>query len=179
MRIRHWLLAAAALAIATPASAGLLGATVNVSTYFPNSSSLFEDPGDAVVSGAVEYPSGSYPNYNSSWQVDVADTSISITDLLGVGLSFAPAAFNGFVLTVVSGPAITSASIDPASTIVPVDVFISGGALFINFQGVEEEPFGTGIVNFSTDVVPTPVPAALALFGLGLAALGARPRLGG
>lgn len=176
MLIRLLLAGAAALAVATPASAGLLGSTVNVSAYFPNDATVFEDPGDALVSGGVEYLSGSYPTYNSSWQVDVADTSINITDLLSVGLPFTPAAFNGFVLTVVSGPAIASASINPASTIVPVSASVSGGRLFINFSGVGAAAGGTAIVDFTTAGVPVPAPAALALFGLGLAALGLRRR---
>jgi uncharacterized protein (TIGR03382 family) len=174
--LRIVLAGVAALAIATPASAGLLGSTVNVSTYFPDASTLFYDPGNAVVGASVEYPQGSYPPYNTSWEVDVSDNRITITDVLGTGLSFAPGSFNGFVLTVVSGPSIVSASVDAASTIVPVDVTVSGGRLFINFAGVSDQDFGSGIVTFVTGDVPVPAPAALALFGLGLVALGARRR---
>ena len=176
--LRMLLAGVVALTVATPASAGLLGATVNVSAYFPDAATLFYDPGNAVVGASVEYPQGSYPSYNDSWEVDVSDDRVKITDTLGVGLSFAPAAFNGFILTVVSGPSIVSASIDAASTIVPVGVSVSGGRLFMNFAGVSEQAFGSGIVTFVTGDVPVPAPATPALLGMGLVALGGRRRFG-
>ena len=50
------ILSAAAIILCAQAShAGLMGSTVNMSAYFPDSASLFLDPGNVIVSGAVEF----------------------------------------------------------------------------------------------------------------------------
>lgn len=173
MGIRTAMACAAALALSAlapgVAQAGLLGSTVNVSAYFPDIVSIYENPGNAVVTNDVEYLSGAYDIYNTSWEVDVQDNRITITDVLGIGLPFSGADFNGFVLRVISGPAITSASINNSSTIVPVNAQVSGGSLFINLAGVGQQPFGTAIIDVSTagGVVPEPGTWALMLIGFG------------
>jgi hypothetical protein len=160
---------------AGPAQAGLLGATVNVSGYYPDSDSLYLDPGDAVVSGAVEYPQGIYGSYGSV-AVDITDTQLIIDDQIGNALPFADAEFNGFILRVLSGPQIATASVDPASNFSPVEVSVIDGDLLLNFQGVSEKdsPGRYSIINFTT--VPEPGPGLL--MGLGLVGLGLAGRHG-
>ena len=164
-------IAAAAAICAAPASATLVGATVDVTARYPNTTSIYTDPGTRIVSdSAIEYVAGSFPNYNSSWQVDVFGDHIDITDALSTGLPFGVAAFNGFVLDVISGPAILSASIDGSSTIIPVSANVSGGNLFINFSGVSQQRGGTARINFTTaggGAVPEPATWAMMLVGFG------------
>lgn len=90
----------AAGVVASSAQAGLLGATVDVSALYPNASSVYADGGAAVVGSGVEYPAGTFSAYNLSWQVDVADSQISITDTTGAGLPYAGTSFNGWELKV-------------------------------------------------------------------------------
>ena len=77
---------------------------MDVATYYPDSGDLYEDPGNRVVSGAIEYPFGSYATYGPSFQVDINATQLIIrTDS---NADFAEATFNGFIMTVVDGPSI-------------------------------------------------------------------------
>jgi hypothetical protein len=55
------------------AHAGMIGAVVDVGAYYPTSSSLYADGGTKTVSGAIEYPAGSFAGYNSSWQIDIGN----------------------------------------------------------------------------------------------------------
>lgn len=71
-------------ATAGAAEAGLLGSTVDVSVYFPDTATLFAADGPTLVSAAVKYPAGS---------------------------------FNGFIMTILAGPALRSVVADPATSI--------------------------------------------------------------
>jgi hypothetical protein len=170
----------AAVVYASPASAQLAGSTVDVTARYSNASTIYSDPGSRIVSdGAVEYVSGSYANYNSSWQVDVFSDHITITDFLSAGLPFSDADFNGFVLDVLSGPAILTASVDASSTILPASVDVLGGDLFINFAGVGAQTGGTARINFTTagmPAVPEPATWAMMLFGFGAVGVSMRRR---
>ena len=172
--------ASALTLITAPASATLVGATVDVTARYPNTTSIYTDPGTRIVSdSAIEYVAGSYPNYNSSWQVDVFGDHIDITDALSTGLSFGTATFNGFVLDVINGPDILSASIDESSTIVPLSTTISNGDLFINFSGVSQRSGGTARINFTTaggGAVPEPATWAMMLVGFGATGTALRRR---
>ncbi len=163
-----------ALAVSTPAAAqSLVGATVEVTARFPTDTTIFTNPGPVVVSDTlIEYPSGSYPTYNPSWQVDVFGNYITITDLLSEGLPFQTASFNGFVLAIISGPDILSASVDGSSTIIPVSTLISGGDLFMNFSGVATQPGGFARINFATVSGAVPEPSTWAMMLIGFGAVG-------
>jgi hypothetical protein len=154
------------------ADAGLLGATVNMSAYYPTAASLYDNGGNVVVSGGVEYPAGSFSLYNNSWQIDITDTQIIITDLTSQGLPFSPATFNGWILHVVSGPDIVSATGDGASGFLPSAISVVNGDLLLNFQGITGPAGSSSIINYSTEAVSVPEPASLAVFAFGLLALG-------
>jgi hypothetical protein len=153
------------------ARAGLLGASVNLSAYFPDSNTVFEDGGDVVVSAAVEYPTGSFVLYNTSWQIDITDNQIIISDEEGNGFPFATASFNGWVLTVLSGPTIASASPNQFSQFTPVGISVlNGNQLFLNYSGVAGPRFGTSIIDVTT-TVPETGSSALLLLAIGFAAI--------
>ncbi|MBX9789550.1 MAG: hypothetical protein K2Y37_11605 [Pirellulales bacterium] len=148
------------------ASAGLSGATVNVSAYYPNSTKVFVNPGDRVVTDAVEYPAGSYlSSYNESWQVDVFDDRLTITNVGLLGFPFDDANFNGFILKVISGPTILSASADPLSDFFPVELSVQNGTdILINYSDVfHDNTAAASIIRFTT--VPEPGTSTLCISG--------------
>lgn len=160
------LLALLSTLVGSAAQADLTGATVNISAYYPDTDALFWDPGDVVVSGALEYPAGSFGTYTQAVAIDITDTQIILDDTTITALPALPAEFNGYVLRVISGPGITTASIDPASAWKPVEVTVVNGELRINYQGVEERDFPGPLSIINYTAVPEPHPTALAATGL-------------
>ncbi len=149
------------------AHATLLGATVNVSAYYPTVGNLYQAGPDVVVSNAIEYPMGTFGSYNPSWQIDITDTQIRITNTGGTGFPYLNAAFNGWVLTMVSGPAITGGSVAVGSQFNPNSITLVGNQLFLNYQGVTGEGTLTSIIDIRTGA-SVPEPGTLALLGAGL-----------
>jgi hypothetical protein len=160
------------LAWVPAAQADLSGATVNVAAYYPNLSSLYKDGGNRVVSDVVEFPVGSFESYNSDVQVDISANRLTLT-LDENDTYFQVAPFNGFVLTLVDGSAITSAQADPSSDFIPYDITVLGGTqVLLNYRGVYAASLGSSVINITT--VPEPTTFALlstALLGLGVVCL--------
>jgi hypothetical protein len=147
------------------AHAGLLGSTVNVSAYYPDSITIYQAGPNTTVTGAIEYPTGTFTAYNPSWQIDITDTQITISDTRGTGFPYQVASFNGWILSVLSGPSILSAVADGASQFNPVGIsIVNGNQLFLNFSGVAGPASGTSII----DITTVPEPASLVLLGLGM-----------
>jgi hypothetical protein len=140
--------------------AGLIDATVDVSANYPNVGTIYSDPGSRVVSNGIEYAAGSFANYNPTWQVDINDTQLILTNAEGGGFPFASASFNGFVLKVLNGPTILTATVDSSSGFSPISVsVVNGNEVDINYAGVT----GSGTVvssiidfTFAPSVVPEP-----------------------
>lgn len=182
MTIRSNALAAAAAVFlsavsATPASASLIGATVDVTANYPDPTSVYTDPGSVIVGNGVEYPTGSYPTYNSNFSVDILANSLVIS--MTSGVSFGSADFNGFVLSVLSGPDITSAFVDASSNLSPIELFISGGDLYVDFAGLNYGSPWSTTINFTTSnnpAVPEPATWAMMLIGFGAAGYSLRRR---
>ena len=82
------LLAATALS----AHAGLVGSTVNLKFYFPDSSTVFCDSGNAVVGAGVEFPAGC--SGFSPVSIDITDFGFTVNT---GGSTWAGGAFNGIV----------------------------------------------------------------------------------
>lgn len=156
------------------AQAGLMGATVNVTPYYPNTSSPFASPGDTVVTAGIEYPFGSFPTHSPRFSIDVSDTQLIISFSGDSAGPFGAATFNGFIMTVVSGALLTSATSNAGSSFFPVGVSIVGDQLLLNYSGVVVPALGVSIIDIGSAAVPEPSALALicvlllSLFGLGV-----------
>ena len=89
------------LVFAGSASATLIGSTVNMSAYYPDTSRVYNNPGNVVVAEGVEYAAGSYAGYSSSWQIDISANQLMVTDIQTNGFPFGGATFNGWILDVI------------------------------------------------------------------------------
>jgi hypothetical protein len=117
-----------------------------------------------TVSSAIEYPADSFLQYDRFAQIDITDNQVIIKNTLNAPAPFNGALFNGFVLTIISGPTISSAVIDPSSQANPVWIAVEkGNKLYVNFQG---ETVGAGASTI-IDINPIPEPSTTALVGLG------------
>jgi PEP-CTERM motif len=158
----------AATVVASTANAGLSGALVNVAGYYPDTNSLIEAGPNTTVSGAIEYPDGTFSLYSSSWQIDIADTQLTISDVGGYGFPYGAAPFNGWKLTIISGPSILSAVADASSQFNPVGIsIVNGNELFLNYSDVSGPQFGTSVI----DIATVPEPGTMTLVGLSIVGL--------
>lgn len=156
------LFAAASLMTAFAAHAGMLGSTVNVDFFYPDTSSFYCTDGSALVGAGVEYPS-SCSGFDPV-KIDITDTGMSV-DTGGAGWSVD--SFNGFYLTVLAGSPITGASYVGGSMGV-TSLIVDSGGLWVNFSGQSG-----GVANFDlSTAAAVPEPETYALMLAGLAALG-------
>lgn len=82
--------------------------------------------------------------------------------------SWQPGAFNGFVMTVASGPAITSLSYDSGS--MPITSYgFDSTTLSFNFAA---QSGGVAVFNVGTGPAPVPLPASSLIFATALAMFG-------
>ena len=147
------------------ANADLIGATVNQGFYFPDSSSLHCDNGNALVGAGVEYPSGC--GGFGPVVTDIFDTYFTVDT---GGASWASGAFNGFLLSIQDGLDFLSASYG-GGTMGVSSLSIVDGGLWVNFQG---QLGGVATINFTNSAVPEP--GTLALLGIGLLGMAAARR---
>jgi hypothetical protein len=156
------MLGVAALLLASSVNAALIGAEVNLSGYFYDDlNDLDADGGDVIVSNDLEYAEGFLPTYSQYWSADITDTQLFLNKSTQ-GYFVETPYFNGFILEIISGPKIVSATVDASSLFGPIDISIeeNGSRLLLNFSGVEHDLPGSSIINIST----VPLPPAIWLF---------------
>lgn len=153
------LVGAALLSMPMLANAGLMGSTVNLDFYYPNQASLYCTSGNAVVGGGVEYASGC--SGFGPVSLDIANNLLTVNT---GGIGWSGGAFNGILLSILSGPSILSASYGGGS-MATTGLSVVNGDLWVNFAG---QSGGVAYINVST----VSEPAALSLLALGLAGLG-------
>ena len=162
--------ALALTAMTGSSQAALLGSTVDVDFYFPDSSSLYCSSGSAVVGAGVEYAAGC--SGFSPVSIDITDTQVIVGHSNTGG--FASGSFNGFVMSILSGPLISSLTYNALlSTLGSTGTSFTGTSMSFNFAS---QGFGTAVFDIGTGTSAVPVPAALPLLGsaLGLMALAGR-----
>lgn len=156
------------------ANAALIGATVDVDFYFPDLSTLYCNSGSAVVGAGVEYAAGC--SGFAPVSIDVTDTQIIVGHS---NSSFSPGAFNGFLMSILSGPTIAGVTFNAAaSTLGVTGIDLTGGGSIIGLNFASQ---GTGTAVFdvsfgSISAVPVPATIALLVPGLGMMAMVGRRR---
>jgi len=162
--LRVVLTAALSAVLTGSGQAGLLDASVNFTWLAPDTNTVFVNFGDRTVSGSVEYTS-----VTAELQIDITDTQLVISNTSTSGSAhFSTSQFNGFKLTINSGPNILSAVADGLSGFNPVDMWIANGnELFLNYSGVVSGPQSSSVI----DVTTVPEPSALVLCGFGIIAI--------
>lgn len=154
---------------ATPATAGLLGNTIEGAYYFPTDTSLYGSFSYSVnpfVVGAGVETVLTVDGFATT-DVDFSDTAL----VLGVtaDVPYTPASFNGPQFSVLSGDPFGSILSVIASGGQTVTAAIVAGVLQVNWQGQIFTSGDTITIEFGPTAVPEP--GSLALLGAGLAGL--------
>lgn len=159
----YGIIAAFALMAPVCANAAMIGSSVNVDFYYPSLSSLYCTNGTATVGAGVEY--GSSCSGFGGVSIDITNTQI-VVDTGGIGWS--GGSFNGFIMSILSGPIITSFGYDSGSMGVSGTSF-TGTSVSLNFEGQDG---GRAVFNIGTGPAQVPLPASALFLGPLLALLG-------
>src|ERR1700744_4687262 len=135
MRLIATGLFAISIAANSASAAGILGDTVQIQYLYPNNTTQFGLSAMGTVTAA-----GVTLNLFGNQTVTVFPTDVQMVDVNGTGSSFLSAAFNGVSIQDLTNPsAFTSFSDDPVTNLAAFnngDISLSGGILFINYQGL-------------------------------------------
>ncbi len=153
------------------ANAGLDGHTVTVNYLFPDRDSVRET--ETVQVG----PGNEVTFFNGSLKIDLSDEQIKMRWLTNGILTSTP--FHGLQFQIDgSFGAFSAASVNAASTSGTLidGVSFDDRNLYVNWSGVRLGDISKFIVDVTVSPTPVPEPATVALFALGLAAVGAAAR---
>ncbi len=173
---------AVALTLAVPARANLLGSTLSWQYYAYGGPYIYtggQTGGTFVDNGGI---GGTFVGGTTSLYFNIIadDTSITFDYSIVTGptprswtsspLSLAPTIYNGIAINMVSGPAFSSVTIDPASNMVGFDASrfsFTGTQIQVDWQNLSFTP--STIVKL--DIQTVPEPSMFALASLAAAAL--------
>ena len=155
------------------------GQNVQGDYFFPNLATTVNSPVSAIVGPGIEF--NDFPSADQRTDVDISANNILITFISGPS-SWTTADFNGPVFSDPDGtiPAITGVSINPATTMVGLDlsrISFDADSIAINWNGLdfEVDTIVSLDVQFGATATPAPVPTLplgllfLLAAGLGLA----------
>ena len=148
----------------TQARAGLIGDSVTVDVITgATKDTVFANLGTATVTGAGAI-------FGSTFNIGVFDTAVTVTNTTSGTVAFAPATFNGWRITNVTGsPAITGLTINAATTQAGFDasrISFDATHIYVNMVGLTTQPG----LDVKLDVQFVPEPATFAFVGLALGA---------
>jgi hypothetical protein len=139
----------------------ILGDTVTIQYLYPDSTTLYGLSATGTVTAT-----GVTLNLFANQTVTVFGNDVQMVGINSDGSFFSLAAFNGVSIQDISNPtAFTGFSIDPATTIGAFnlsDVSISGGLLYVNYQGLSTPVGSLAQVDF-TSAASVPEPGTLSL----------------
>lgn len=170
------------LLVATPASAAMIGVTIEATALFPDlaAPTTTAGPVDAVVGPGIEFTDGQFtPFFGPSFDFDDATITITTTAVNHSGGSF-----NGYRFFDVLGglPNISALSIISDTSgffsAAPSRLSFDANNIFINFQDLSFNGDEVVVLGVQTQDAgaPVPEPATLTLLGTGLVLAGARRR---
>jgi hypothetical protein len=150
------------------ARAGFIGFTIGVETQFPTLGTVCCGSGSAVVGSGIEFPTGSFPNYNSNAFIDVGDLQIDYGQTAAT--TYTSGAFNGFRFfdTLGTIAPITGVSINGATNLAGFNssrLSFDADNIFINLQGLSAG--GAHLVRLDVQFGSTAVPEPSAILFLG------------
>jgi hypothetical protein len=164
------ILAVVVILASISAHASILGDNITIQFLYPNQATQF-----GLSSTGVVGPGGVNLDLFGNSSVTVYDDHVDMTGLRNS--FFQAAAFNGISVQDLTNPgAFNGFSIDPASNVTGFDlsrVSISGGLLFVNYQGFVIDTSSLARVDFTTAPATVPEPGSMLLLASGLAGFAA------
>ena len=152
----------------SPASALLLGDTVQADYLFPTQTSVFQTLGTATVTPTALFNSFGQTNYL------VTDNTLQITNVFRSDVTFLSAVLNGVEITDLTNALITGVTVDPATNLVgfsAADVSFDASHIFVNLQSLVTTPTTLVKLDISGTAPPIPEPDSLALLAIGIFSL--------
>jgi hypothetical protein len=169
LKLAPWLASLTLLPVMIPpASALLLGNTVQADYLFPTQTSVFQILGTATVNPTALFNSFGQTNYL------VTDDTLQITNVFRSDVTFLSAAFNGVEISDLTNAPITAVTVDSATNLAgfsAADVSFDASHIFVNLQSLVTTPTTLVQLDITGTAPAIPEPDSLALLAIGIFSL--------